>query len=197
MGLLEAADGPFSRDRYAARMPTLVALLRGINVGGRKRVAMAPLRETVEELGFSRVSTYIQSGNIVCEATPGRAATAETVLHDGIREAFGIDVVVITRSAPEMATIVSANPFLSSGADPKHLGVVFFQDTPTVEPVFEPEAHSPDEFTVRGREILLHYPNGFGKASLTHSFLEKQYQVPATIRNWNTVTKLAELAGVQ
>jgi uncharacterized protein (DUF1697 family) len=168
---------------------TYAALLRGINLGARNRVAMQDLRALVEELGGEDVRTYLQSGNVVFG---GRALSADA-LAKGIREALGVDAKVLLRSKAELAKIVRGNPFPK--ADPATLHVTFLADAAgkaRVKKLAERE-FAPDELDVAGREVYLRCPNGYGRSKLSNAFLEKQLGVPATTRNWKTVKALAEL----
>jgi uncharacterized protein (DUF1697 family) len=178
-------------------MKTLVALLRGINVGGKTKVPMAKLASTLSSLGFEDVRTYIQSGNVVFRSraagTPRLAARTER----RIRDELGIDVAVLLRTPAELAKVVKSNPFLRAGADPSKLHVVFMDSVPARKAVagLAPARSAPDEFELRGREIYLHLPNGFGRSKLTIDYFERRLGVRATARNWNTVNKLIALSG--
>ena len=166
-------------------MKRYVALLRGINVGGRAKVAMADLRAVFESLGFDDVRTYIQSGNVVFGSSKTVDAAA---VEKRIAAEMGVEPTVLLRTAKEMATVAEGNPF----ADTDGLHVTFLAAKPkgTVE---VPEGQ-PDELAVVGREVYLRCPNGYGRTKVNNTFLEKQLGVPATTRNWKTVTTLAELA---
>jgi uncharacterized protein (DUF1697 family) len=175
----------------SAASKTSVALLRGINLGARNRVAMKDLRALIEELGGENVRTYLQSGNVVFG---GRALT-EAAIAKGIRESLGVDVKVLVRTKAELAKVVRGNPFAK--ADLSTLHVTFLDAAPDkarakklAEQTFEP-----DEFEVTGPEVYLRCPNGYGRSKLSNAFLEKQLGVAGTTRNWKTVTALAELAG--
>ena len=109
-------------------MAVLVALLRAVNVGGRK-VAMADLRQVAEDLGYDDVRTYIQSGNLLVTTTTGAAAVAKA-LEQGIADRCGVDTDVIVRTKAQLAKVVAASPYLARGADPKHLHVVFCRGGP-------------------------------------------------------------------
>ncbi|HVB09541.1 MAG TPA: DUF1697 domain-containing protein [Bacillota bacterium] len=161
---------------------TYVALLRGVNVGGRV-LRMEELRSVCASLGLAEARTYIQSGNVVFR---GEAA-------DGTRLAKALAVPVLLRTTEEMAAVVAANPFPGQGADPKRLHVTFLAAEPTRE---APAADSgPDEFILAGREVYLHCPGGYGETKLHNAFFERRLGVTATTRNWATVQKLAEMAG--
>ena len=172
-------------------MAKYVAFLRGINVGGRNKVPMAALREVFESLGHTEVTTFIQSGNVVFIAPkPVGAQTLETA----IQKQFSIKISVVLRTPGELAKVLSANPF--PNADPSKLHVGFMTGKPAAAVVKKLDAarYAPDEFVLRGRDLYLHLPNGMGRAKLP-AYLDRQLAVPTTVRNWNTVNKLVELAG--
>ena len=174
----------------SAKPKTYVALLRGINLGARNRVAMKDLRALVEELGGEDVRTYLQSGNVVFT---GRALRAEAI-EKGIRDSLGLDVTVLVRTKAELDQLVRGNPFAT--ADPKTLHLTFLAAAPDKAGAKKlgDQTFEPDELEVGGREVYLRCPNGYGRSKLSNAFLEKQLGVTATTRNWKTVTALAELA---
>jgi uncharacterized protein (DUF1697 family) len=177
-------------------VPTYVALLRGVNLGPHKKVSMPALRELCEELGHASVTTYIQSGNVVFTSGTRSAAKVAAELTDAIAGTFGHDVPVMIRTPRRLAAIIAENPFLARGEPTKPLAVAFLGDEPPAAAINEldPDRSPPDEFVVAGREVYLLYPNGLGRSKLTHDYLERRLGTTATIRNWNTVTKLLELA---
>ena len=175
-------------------MTRYVALLRGINVGGHRPVPMDALRDVVTSLGHADVATYIQSGNVVFGSRGREARTLADELELAILGAFGFGVDVVVRSGDELAAIVAGNPFLDEVADTKALHVAFgrepIEDGRPIDRTFEPDAVS-----VGSGVIYLHAPGGFGRTKLTDAFLRRLAGSSVTTRNWNTVTKLAELAG--
>jgi len=177
-------------------MTIYVALLRGINVSGKNKVAMAELRGLVESLGYERVQSYIQSGNIVF-ASSSRTATkvADTIAVVITRE-LGLDVTVIVRTAAEMERVLTSNPLLRQGADPAKLHVTFLATPPAAAAVrsLADVDRPPDEFSVATREVFVHCPDGYGDTKLNNAFFEKRLGVSATTRNWKTVQTLAALA---
>jgi uncharacterized protein (DUF1697 family) len=179
-----------ARTRYAA-------LLRGINLGARNKLAMSDLRALVEKLGGEDVQTYVQSGNVVFTSS-GTPEDLESELSRLIRAERGLDVAVLVRTKAQLAKILAANPFLKAGADVKSLHVTFLAERPKRELVkaLDPAASPPDELRVDGREVYLLCPNGYGRSKLSNAFFEKRLGEVATTRNWRTVTTLAELAGV-
>jgi uncharacterized protein (DUF1697 family) len=175
---------------------TFVALLRGINVGGRTRVPMAELRSVLSSLGLEDVTTYIQSGNVVFGSRATGATQLAARMERGIRDAFGVSVAVLLRTPSELAKVARSNPFLRDGAEPSKLHVVFMDSVPARKAVagLDPDRSPPDEFRVRGREIYLRLPNGAGRSKLTIDYFERRLGVRATHRNWKTLNKLLDLS---
>ena len=177
-------------------MASYVALLRGVNVGGHRRVSMATLRTVFESLGHVDVATYIASGNVVFDS-PKRATRALAgKLELAILEAFGFEVDVLVRSAAEMASAVAQNPFRKAAAIPKELLYAAFPMRPIARAGLRIDrSFAPDEFSVGSFAIYLHRPAGFSRpTNLTDAYLSKVAGSPVTTRNWNTVTKLTDLA---
>jgi uncharacterized protein (DUF1697 family) len=170
---------------------TYAALLRAVNLGARNRVAMADLRALVEELGGKDVRSYVQSGNVVFRH-PGGAARIVTALEQAIAREFDLEITVVVRSAAQLARVVQANPF-----DPAGLYVSFLASAPRRAAVRElvKADHGPDRIAVKGKEVYLCLPGGYGQSRLNNAFLERKLGVRATLRNWRTVTAVAELAG--
>jgi uncharacterized protein (DUF1697 family) len=172
---------------------TYVALLRGINVGGHKMIKMDQLREAFEELGYSDVATYVQSGNVVFKA-PGKVlGDLSKKIQEMLLRQFAMAVPVIVRAAEEIGDVARNNPFLKeSGIDSTRLHVTFLSDTPQKTAVkgLDAIAAGPDRFQCCGQEIYLYCPNGFAETKLSIKAFEKVLSVGATTRNWNTVNKL-------
>ncbi len=173
-----------------------VALLRGINVGGKHKLPMKSLVTMFEEAGCTNVRSYIQSGNVVYEAGSALARRIPVTIGAAIAEEFGFEVPVITRSAGEIRRAVRANPFLERGGDENALQVAFLADRPSKAKVsgLDPDRSPPDEFAVRGREVYLWCPNGLARTKLTNAYLGSKLGTTSTIRNWRTTLKLRELA---
>jgi uncharacterized protein (DUF1697 family) len=176
-------------------LTTYVALPRGINLGAKNKVPMPALRAVVESLGHEDVLTYIQSGNVLFKSRSGEMPGIASALESAIAEEFGFRVAVVVRAQRELQRVVGANPFLAAGADPSALYVAFLGSAPTKTAVaaLDPNRSPPDEFAVRNAEVYLHCPNGFGRSKFSLDYFERTLGGPATIRNWNTVTKLLEL----
>jgi uncharacterized protein (DUF1697 family) len=179
-------------------MPSWVALLRGINVGGQKAVSMERLRGSFAAMGFRDVRTYVQSGSVVFETAPNPRDALTRKIEEGIRRDFGFSVVVILRTAKELTKIVKTNPFLSEeGIEQAKLHVTFLARPPINAALKNLEVlpASPDRFRLMGREIYLYCPDGYGRTKLSNNAFEKRLSVAATTRNWKTTTALCEMAG--
>ena len=177
-------------------MPTYVALLRGINVGKRNRVAMADLRALLDGLGYDDVRTHLQSGNAVF-ATPTRSArTVEKDVEKAIKAELGLDIRVLVRSAAQLGDVVAADPLGDRASDPSRYLVVFCEK-PVPRDVFgdlEAPSYAPEEFAAAGHELFLWLPKGVYESRLVKALTEKRLGGASTMRNWRTVAKLAELA---
>jgi uncharacterized protein (DUF1697 family) len=174
-----------------------VVMLRGINVGGRKIVQMEKLRGTFEALGFSRVKTYVQSGNVVFDASTASPQILSKKINQKILNDFGFSVPLVLRSSDEIRKIVRNNPFLKRpGIDQSKLHVTFLSELPAKAGVGKLDSlnANPDQFLVQGREIFLYCPTGYGRTKLSNNAIEKALSVQATTRNWNTVSTLEKMA---
>ena len=177
-------------------MTSFVALLRGINVGGHKSVAMAQLREFGESLGFLEVQTLLQSGNMIFKAKAGGATKIEAMLENEAEKRFGHRIDFLVRSAGEWQEIVAHNSFQDEAAsDPSHLLVMCLRAEPKAKAVTELKAaiSGREYFRVKGRELYLVYPDGIGRSKLTGALIESRLGTRGTGRNWNTVWKIAEM----
>ena len=170
---------------------TYVALLRGINVGGKNSVPMKDLVAMFEKAGCAEVSTYIQSGNVVFRAEAALAVKLPAAIGAAIKKRFGFEPPVVLRSGEELRKVAEGNPFIKCEAETLH--VAFLADLPGKEPVRSLEPKPPDEFAVIGREIYLRCPNGYGKTKLTNAWFDSRLKTISTVRNWRTVLKLLEM----
>jgi uncharacterized protein (DUF1697 family) len=175
-------------------MVAYVAMLRGINVSGKNKIKMTDLQVLFGGLGHTDVTTYIQSGNVVFRSAARSAPTLASAIERRIEREFGFDVPVVIRTKAELAKVITANPF--GGVDVAKVHVTFLAKKPDaalVRALVDHEA-PPDEFRIVGTAVYLHCPAGYGATLLNNSFWERKLKVGATTRNWNTVTKLLELA---
>ena len=174
---------------------TYIALLRGINVGG-KVLKMADLKQAVSKSGFEEVQTYLQSGNLVFKAPKAGNDALATRISAAIRDHKSMDVTVMVRDAGEWDKIVSGNPYKQAHEFPKTVHTFILDATPEaarIEALKAKEAGR-EEWQIVDGTLYLHTPDGFGK-SVLGNVIERILKVPMTARNWNTVLALGELAG--
>jgi uncharacterized protein (DUF1697 family) len=170
-----------------------VALLRGINVGGRAKVAMAALRDTCTSVGCEDVVTYIQSGNVVFRSTLA-ADKLQAVLEAAIADQLGLNPAVMIRTAKEMAAVVTRNPYPDADEKNVHVGFLHAAPAVSVKKCLAAIDCDPEQLTAVGRELYLQLPNGMGRANLPVKMDRCLRPTPVTVRNWRTVTKLVELS---
>lgn len=177
-------------------MPTYIALLRGINVGGNKIIKMQDLQAMFLSLGFGNVRTYIQSGNVVFESGESSGDGLVPMIEERIRETFGFEVPVIIRTMEELESAIQANPFkLEEQEDYKRLYVSFLDQAPAAGSLekLEPYEDGADKLRVVGKELYTLYEVSVSQSPLFKLSLDKLLGVQLTARNWNTVNKLAAL----
>ena len=189
--------------RRGARAPSTtagpvrhLALLRGLNVGGANRLAMADLRQAFEAAGADRVETVQAAGNVLFDAPPARlAAIAKGVEAALVRR--GVGSTLVLRGAAELRAAAAAHPFLTRGAVPARCYVAFLAAAPTAAAAasLEPDRSPPDVFEVRDREVYLWLPNGAARTRITTAWLDARLGTVSTVRGWATVLALAERLG--
>jgi uncharacterized protein (DUF1697 family) len=174
----------------------MVALLRAVNVGGRK-LPMAELRALCTGLGWTDVATYIQSGNLVFTA-PGTPEANEETLERAIEKEFGLDVPVVVRSKAEWAKYPGLNPFPGAAKDePAKLHLLLSKRPPAkgAAEAIDARAKAGEQVREAGGALWIHYPEGAGTSKLTPSLIDRAIGSPGTARNFNTLLKLLELLG--
>ncbi len=175
----------------------MVCLLRAINVGGRNKIPMADLRAALTGAGLADVASYIQSGNVAF-TTDLSADDAAAKVAEVVEAEFDLTISVLARTATEVSEAIAAEPF---GEPPKNddgsaaLYVAFCAVAPdqALVDAIDRSRFGDDRFVVIGREIFVRYPAGASKSKLDNAELEKLLGVTATMRNWNSTLKLAEL----
>jgi uncharacterized protein (DUF1697 family) len=180
-------------------LPTYISLLRGINVGGQKKIKICELQVLYESLGFNQVKTYIQSGNLVFNSDINNAEEIEKLIEEKIKEVFNLNVSVIVRTRNEFKQIIQRNPFLKEKASERDkLHVTFLLNIPNDQSVRKLNLvkDKDEDYKVIGKEVYLYCPNGYGRTKLTNSIFEAKLNVKATTRNWMTVNKLSKIAEV-
>ena len=173
-----------------------VALLRGINVGGKNKLPMTTLAELFRREGAGEVTTFIQSGNVLFDAPRPRAAAIGACVARRLDEELALRVPIVLRSAAELAAVAAGNPFVGAGAAADELHVMFLAAAPTPAQAraLDPSRSPGDELALVGRDLYLRLPNGVGRSKLTNAYVDKTLGTVSTARNWRTVLKLAELA---
>ena len=172
-------------------METFIALLRGVNLAGKRRVEMAGLRDLAKSLGCESVQTVLQSGNLVVRSALS-AAALESELETAAMAEFGFPIELSVRTRPDLEQIVANNPFPAEAhEDPSHLLVMFLRDRLPADSALAwlKKQRGPEKIQHSIRELFIYYPEGIGRSQLRVPF-------SGTARNWNTVLRLRELAGV-
>ena len=174
-----------------------VALLRGINVGGKNVLPMKVLVALFEGAGCRAVRTYIQSGNVIFEANAALAALIPSIISARIEAECGFSPPVLVRSASDLAAVVRDNPHRGAGAEPSTLHVAFLAvaPSPALIATLDARRSPPDTFIVRGRELYLCLPNGVARTKLTNAYFDARLRTTCTVRNWRTVQALVALCG--
>jgi len=178
-------------------MTAYIALLRGVNVGGNKMVAMAELRDMLTALGFADVKTLLQSGNAVFRGKAQAPARLEQLLEAEMKRRFGMSCDYHVRTAAELSEVIAANPLKAEAKkDPSRMVVSFYKAPIDQAAIKAAQAAIDGPEIVRGdgRHLYMYYPNGQG-TSKAGTVVGRVLKVNGTARNWNTVQKLAALAG--
>jgi uncharacterized protein (DUF1697 family) len=177
-------------------MEPIISILRGINVGGKNKIPMAELKALYEKAGFKKVTTYIQSGNVVFLADNADISSLPDKIQQLIFKKYGFRVPVIIRTVEEMQLVINTNPMLKTkGIDVEKLHVTFLSDKPQKENLEKIAAYQylPDEYIIGGKEVFIFCPNGYGNTKLSNTFFENKLKVTATTRNWRTVNELLRM----
>lgn len=178
-------------------MKTYISILRGINVSGHNPIKMKDLQVLYEEMGFNRVKTYIQSGNVVFGYRATETEKLEEIISGEIRRKFGYQVPVIVTGHDQLKIVSENNPFLNDrNEDALKLHVTFLSAEPEVDlpGKIDGSVYMPDEYIIAEKTIYLFCPNGYGNTKLSNTFFEKKLKVQATTRNWKTVLELVKMS---
>lgn len=172
------------------------AFLRAINVGGRNKVPMAELRALLNERGYADLTTHLQSGNVAF-SSQAPAAELEQEIAEAVATGLGVSCAIMVRTGTELAATVNDSPLGAAPENPSRYFVAFLSAQPAADALnaLEGVSFEPDALWVRGREAYLWCPAGAAETKLTNAALEKRLGVPATTRNWTTVTRLADMTG--
>lgn len=178
-------------------MNTKIAILRGINVGGKRKILMADLKELADTLGYRNIQTYIQSGNLIFELDE-KIENKEIAknIELAIEKKFGLEVPVIVLSKDDIESAIAKNPFYKADADINKLHLTFLNEFPEKDKqeIAESFDFAPDKFKIIGQNAFVYCEDSYHKSKLTNDFFEKKLDVKATTRNWKTVLKLWELS---
>lgn len=177
---------------------TYIALLRGINVSGQKKIKMTDLKNILLELEFENIQTYIQSGNIVFKYSRTSLKDLETQIENKIFEHYNFKVPTMVKNPSDLEHILHNNPFLNDpNKDQSRLYVTFLAEIPSRAHTEKLKSfdYRPEEYIIDGKTIYFYSPHGYGRAKMNNNFFENQLKVAATTRNWKTINKLVELAG--
>jgi uncharacterized protein (DUF1697 family) len=177
-------------------MAAVICMLRGVNLG-KRRMKMEALRDLCASLGMACPQTYVQSGNVVFQTKERNLARLTERIEEAIESTFGYQSDTLLRTAAEMRDAIARNPFAGrAGIVPGKLQVVFLHAEPGTDArkkIGEIQA-DPEEMILGGREIYIYYPNGMARPKLNFTQVDRALQMRWTGRNWNTATKLLEMA---
>lgn len=179
-------------------MDKKIAILRGINVGGKRKILMVDLKSLFEEIGYSEISTYIQSGNVIfTSADKSDEKEMANRIEKAIEEKFGFEVPVIVRTAKDLQKTLSNNPYYKDGEmDISPLHITFLAQNPSGESLDKIKTFDfpPDKYTIEGKDVFIYCEGKYHQSRLTNNFFENKLKVKATTRNLKTVKKLCELS---
>jgi len=178
-------------------MSVIISMLRGVNVGGHNKIKMDELRALYESLKLQGAQTHVQSGNVIFKSGERDLAALTKRIQNAIERKFGFRPNVILRTAAEMREVIARNPFAKRrGIEPSKLLVSFLASDPGAEAREKVRQMKcdPEELRIEGREMYVYFPNGMGRSKLSLVRLEKTLKTPGTARNWNSVTKMLEMA---
>ncbi|TRX50021.1 DUF1697 domain-containing protein [Fulvivirga sp. M361] len=173
-----------------------IALLRGINVSGQKIIKMAELKLNFEKWGFKKVKTYIQSGNIIFNATDNDPNQLAVMIAEKILDTYGFDVSVVVKSPSDLAKIIHENPFANDADKETHRVYFTLLAQPPSEGNIQKLSEydfSPEQYILQGTVIYFYSPKAYGKAKMNNNFFENKLKVAATTRNFKTLNKLIDM----
>ena len=178
-------------------MPVIISMLRGVNLGGHNKIKMDALWALYESLGLRDPQTYVQSGNVVFRTDKRDLVALATRIEEAIERSFGFRPAVILRTSSELREVIARNPFAKRrGIEPSKLLVTFLASAPNAESrdkVLRLNT-DPEELRMGGREVYIYFPNGMARPKISWVAIEKMLRTSGTGRNWNSVTRLLELA---
>jgi uncharacterized protein (DUF1697 family) len=185
------------RDILWLAMAVIISMLRGVNLGPHKRVKMEELRALYESLKLRDPQTYVQSGNVIFRTDERDLPKLTKRIEGGIEKKFGFRSDVVVRTAAELTDVIARNPFAKRrGIEPSKLLVTFLAGDPAAEARERVLAMKtdPDELRIDGREMYTYFPNGMARPRVSWAVIERVLKMSGTGRNWNSVTKILEMA---
>jgi len=179
-------------------MQVLISLLRGVNMAGHNIIKMTDLGALFEKLGFTDVETFIQSGNVIFrDPEDMQPLQISAKVEEAILKKFKLNIPVLIRTEGDLKEVISCNPYaVEVNFNPDKLAVIFLYELPREEQIEKVRNidYPPDKFEIKGKEIFIYCPNGFGKTKLYTNFFENKMKVIGTARNWKTINTLYDLA---
>ncbi len=185
------------RDILMRAMGVIISMLRGVNVGGHNKIKMDALQALYESLKLRDAQTYVQSGNVIFRTEEPDLTSLGKRIQNGIERKFGFRPDVILRTASELRDVIARNPFAKRrGIEPSKLLVTFLAEDPGAEARDKVRSikADPEELRIEDRELYIYFHNGIGRAKLSLAAIERALKTPGTGRNWNSVTKMLEMA---
>ncbi|MFV2060760.1 MAG: DUF1697 domain-containing protein [Gammaproteobacteria bacterium] len=175
-----------------------ISLLRGVNVSGKNKIKMPELKFLYESLDLKNVETYIQSGNVIFETKDKSISNIKSLIENTIKNKFKFKVPVEIRTKLDLKNIIKNNPFgtIDLENEGTKVLVTFLATKPNKDKITDLNKYVklPEKLNIKGKEVYLYCPNGYGKSKLSNTFIEKKLEVAATTRNWKSVVKLYELS---
>ncbi len=178
-------------------MLTYICLLRGINVSGQKKIKMLELKSAFESMGFTDVSTYIQSGNVIFNSAEDSPEKLEQAIKKMLHDQFGFDIEVIVLTHAALAAAVKNNPYvIDPEKEEKKLYVAYLKELPEQAQLDHLASYDyfPEVYHIDNKVLYFYAANGAGRAKMNTNFFESKLKVKATMRNWRTSNKLVELS---
>lgn len=179
-----------------SQMKTYISILRGVNVSGHNLIKMDALRKSYESMGFHKVSTYVQSGNVLFEGDDIETGELEQKIFRQIEKDFGFEIPVIVLTIDRLKRVINNNPFLKDpDKEPAYFHVTLLSSKPEFcgRQLIEDKKQDGEEIAFSDDAVYLYCPNGYGKTKLTNNLLEAKLKVGATTRNWRTVNELLRI----
>ncbi len=175
-------------------MKTYIALLRGINVSGQKKIPMDELRESLSNSGLENVQTYIQSGNMIFQSSEEKKSDLETKIHNAIKSYFGFDVPVLVLTPDKLNEIFNNSPFPQSEKEKSYFMFLYEKPDETLVSEVSQLNYPNEEFIITDNSVYFYCATGYGKAKCSNNFFERKLKVTATARNYKTMVKLLSLS---